>query len=377
MPTASGWRGMATSSCSSGRAASSTVECGAWTSPRSPRRSTSSAGLVTADGGDMTLVGGRRFDDPAAARRRGRALRRVRDAAPVPRAGRARHLPPQRRRGRRGRDRRPARAPRLRDARPLSIATGSTSEKETPNATAGPGGDRHRRGKRDRHGVRAAVRRRGRQGDDRRHRRGAGAEARPPSSRRMATSTFVRTDIAEPASAQAAVDATVERFGHVDILVNNAGDLRRLQRRRQQPRVPEAGVRREPARAVGDGQGRRPADGRAAVGTHRQRGVDRRVPAPVERDGGPRQLRAEQLRLHAVEVGGARPHPAHGRATRAVQRHRQLHRARAGEHRGHREAGADRLPAHVRHHVGHAAATPSPSTWWGSRCSSRRATPTW
>jgi 3-oxoacyl-[acyl-carrier protein] reductase len=39
---------------------------------------------------------------------------------------------------------------------------------------------------------------------------------------------FVRTDIADPASAQAAVDATVERFGRADILVNNAaiyGDL--------------------------------------------------------------------------------------------------------------------------------------------------------
>ena len=33
---------------------------------------------------------------------------------------------------------------------------------------------------------------------------------------------FVRTDIADPASAQGAVDATLERFGHVDILVNNA-----------------------------------------------------------------------------------------------------------------------------------------------------------
>ena len=33
---------------------------------------------------------------------------------------------------------------------------------------------------------------------------------------------FVRTDIADPASAQAAVDATLEHFGHVDILVNNA-----------------------------------------------------------------------------------------------------------------------------------------------------------
>jgi len=39
---------------------------------------------------------------------------------------------------------------------------------------------------------------------------------------------FVHTDISDPASAQAAVDATIERFGHVDILVNNAaiyGDL--------------------------------------------------------------------------------------------------------------------------------------------------------
>jgi 3-oxoacyl-[acyl-carrier protein] reductase len=33
---------------------------------------------------------------------------------------------------------------------------------------------------------------------------------------------FVRTDIADPVSAQGAVDATVERFGTVDILVNNA-----------------------------------------------------------------------------------------------------------------------------------------------------------
>src|SRR4051794_8833083 len=33
---------------------------------------------------------------------------------------------------------------------------------------------------------------------------------------------FVKTDIADPDSAQAAVDATVERFGTVDILVNNA-----------------------------------------------------------------------------------------------------------------------------------------------------------
>src|SRR6478609_5747013 len=33
---------------------------------------------------------------------------------------------------------------------------------------------------------------------------------------------FVKTDIADPESAQAAVDATIERFGTVDILVNNA-----------------------------------------------------------------------------------------------------------------------------------------------------------
>ena len=33
---------------------------------------------------------------------------------------------------------------------------------------------------------------------------------------------FVKTDIADPESAQAAVDATIDRFGRVDILVNNA-----------------------------------------------------------------------------------------------------------------------------------------------------------
>ena len=33
---------------------------------------------------------------------------------------------------------------------------------------------------------------------------------------------FVKTDIADPASAQAAVDATLDRFGTVDILMNNA-----------------------------------------------------------------------------------------------------------------------------------------------------------
>src|SRR4051794_2671478 len=33
---------------------------------------------------------------------------------------------------------------------------------------------------------------------------------------------FVRTDIADPASAQAAVDAAVDRFGRVDVLLNNA-----------------------------------------------------------------------------------------------------------------------------------------------------------
>jgi 3-oxoacyl-[acyl-carrier protein] reductase len=33
---------------------------------------------------------------------------------------------------------------------------------------------------------------------------------------------FVKTDIADPESAQAAVDATLERFGTVDVLINNA-----------------------------------------------------------------------------------------------------------------------------------------------------------
>ena len=60
-----------------------------------------------------------------------------------------------------------------------------------------------------------------------------------------------------------------------------------------------------------------------------------------------------------------------------VQRHRQLHRARAHQHRGHREAGAHRLPADVRHHVGDAAQHRARAHGRARRCSSRRATPTW
>ena len=96
---------------------------------------------------------------------------------------------------------------------------------------------------------------------------------------------FVRTDIADPASAQAAVDATVERFGRVDILVNNAaiygdynGGDNSLEYLKQ---VFDVNLHGQWVMArVG-----RAADGRAAVGPHRQRGVDRRVPAPVELDG--------------------------------------------------------------------------------------------
>jgi NAD(P)-dependent dehydrogenase (short-subunit alcohol dehydrogenase family) len=35
----------------------------------------------------------------------------------------------------------------------------------------------------------------------------------------------VRLDVTDPASAQAAVEAAVGRFGRVDVLVNNAGNF--------------------------------------------------------------------------------------------------------------------------------------------------------
>ena len=127
---------------------------------------------------------------------------------------------------------------------------------------------------------------------------------------------FVKTDIADPDSAQAAMDATLERFGTVDILVNNAaiygdyvGSDHSLEYLKQ---VFDVNLHGQWVMAkVG-----RPAPGAATLGTHHQRGVDRRVPAPAERGRRSRRLRAQQLRVHAVEVGRARAHPAHGRPAR-------------------------------------------------------------
>ena len=95
----------------------------------------------------------------------------------------------------------------------------------------------------------------------------------------------------------------LERFGTVDILINNAaiyGDYVGSDHSLEYlKKVFDVNLHGQwvMAKVVA------PHHRRAAVGPHRERGVDRRVPAPAERDGGSRQLRAQQLRVHAVEVG--------------------------------------------------------------------------
>ena len=68
---------------------------------------------------------------------------------------------------------------------------------------------------------------------------------------------FVRTDIADPAERAGGGRRDRRALRHRRHPGQQRGDLRRLRRQRPQPRVPEAGVRREPARPVGDGQGGR------------------------------------------------------------------------------------------------------------------------
>src|SRR5262249_34927917 len=150
--------------------------------------------------------------------RRDRELRGVRDAARDPGAGRPQHLPAQWRRRRHRRDRRSARASRLRDARALiehrretSTCDSRTGWRSSP--AGGGGGGRPTYPRRFlAEGAKVMI-------------ADIGEEQGRNAARDLAGDgdvEFVRTDIADPASAQGAVDATVERFGTVDILVNNA-----------------------------------------------------------------------------------------------------------------------------------------------------------
>ncbi len=70
----------------------------------------------------------------------------------------------------------------------------------------------------------------------------------------------VATDVADPASCQALVDAAVEQLGRVDVLVNNAGVGTALPGDPRDPRAVPLGDRRQPQRLLLDGAGLRAGD---------------------------------------------------------------------------------------------------------------------
>ena len=70
----------------------------------------------------------------------------------------------------------------------------------------------------------------------------------------------VATDVADPDSCQALVDAAMEEFGRVDVLVNNAGVGTAVPATRETPEQFRQVDRRQPQRLLLDGAGLRPGD---------------------------------------------------------------------------------------------------------------------
>ena len=131
-----------------------------------------------------------------------------------------------------------------------------------------------------------------------------------------------RLDVAEPASANAFVEAAETTLGRLDVLVNSAGIREIVPVARPVLRGMAAGHHRQPDRHLPAEPGlRAPAGGAGQAGADRQPGLDARA------DGG-----AEPRGLHRLEARRRRADQADGAGARREGHPRQRGGARRGAH---------------------------------------------